>query len=331
MDGAPSALLSLIPSAVASYSPASAMESCLASPSGMTYEPSTARDGAVTSTSSAGDFPVRTSVSPAVATALTANEAASGWRWPGSFVKYDSHSRTWKTRQLLLLGGSVEFSESWPRWGSMRNGECSERTMLALHISENAFGFLLPTPTASEYGTRNNGKRGDGSVFATAGAPSLSTMARKNQWPTPRSSDGTHGGRITPRKSREGGNIIEAVSARTIWPTPTANDSRGSGSRNTKSSKAHFGLSLTDAVRGDGGRVRARRSLFATPLSRDHRSGLVSQETLDRNSRPLNEQIGGPLNPTWVEWLMGWPIGWTDCAPLEMVKFQQWLRSHGGV
>lgn len=38
----------------------------------------------------------------------------------------------------------------------------------------------------------------------------------------------------------------------------------------------------------------------------------------------------GTLNPPWVEWLMGWPIGWTDFAPLEMDKFQEWWRLHGG-
>jgi hypothetical protein len=30
-----------------------------------------------------------------------------------------------------------------------------------------------------------------------------------------------------------------------------------------------------------------------------------------------------------LEWLMGWPIGWTGLQPLETDKFQQWLRSHG--
>jgi hypothetical protein len=30
--------------------------------------------------------------------------------------------------------------------------------------------------------------------------------------------------------------------------------------------------------------------------------------------------IGGKLNPTWVEWLMGWPLGWTDLKPLVMDK-----------
>ena len=38
---------------------------------------------------------------------------------------------------------------------------------------------------------------------------------------------------------------------------------------------------------------------------------------------------GGTLNPTWVEWLMGWPLGWTDLKPLETDKFQQWQHSHG--
>jgi hypothetical protein len=35
------------------------------------------------------------------------------------------------------------------------------------------------------------------------------------------------------------------------------------------------------------------------------------------------------LHPDWTEWLMGWPIAWTECTPLATDKFQQWLRSHG--
>jgi hypothetical protein len=31
---------------------------------------------------------------------------------------------------------------------------------------------------------------------------------------------------------------------------------------------------------------------------------------------------GGQLNPSWVEWLMGWPIGWTDLKPLVTGKFR---------
>lgn len=32
----------------------------------------------------------------------------------------------------------------------------------------------------------------------------------------------------------------------------------------------------------------------------------------------------GQLNPEWVAWLMGWPIGWTELARLETDRFRQW-------
>lgn len=35
------------------------------------------------------------------------------------------------------------------------------------------------------------------------------------------------------------------------------------------------------------------------------------------------------LNPSFAEWVMMWPLEWTDLKPLVMVKFQEWLRSHG--
>lgn len=33
------------------------------------------------------------------------------------------------------------------------------------------------------------------------------------------------------------------------------------------------------------------------------------------------------LNPLFVEWLMGLPIGWTDLKPLEMESYQAWWLS----
>lgn len=74
-------------------------------------------------------------------------------------------------------------------------------------------------------------------------------------------------------------------------------------------------------------RWAAHRRL-ATPTATDARAnGPASQ--LRRRSPPLNAQAGGSLNPQWVEWLMGWPIGWSGCAPLAMAKFLQWLRQLG--
>lgn len=34
------------------------------------------------------------------------------------------------------------------------------------------------------------------------------------------------------------------------------------------------------------------------------------------------------LNPLFVEWLMGWPPGWTDYAPVATESFQSWLLTH---
>jgi hypothetical protein len=44
---------------------------------------------------------------------------------------------------------------------------------------------------------------------------------------------------------------------------------------------------------------------------------------------PLNALIGGPLNPRWIEWLMGWPIEWLNLKPLGTDRFRQWLCLHG--
>jgi hypothetical protein len=56
----------------------------------------------------------------------------------------------------------------------------------------------------------------------------------------------------------------------------------------------------------------------------------LNEQGVESQTR-LQQQItdGGPMNPEWVEWFMGWPIGMTALQPLAMDKFQQWLNSHG--
>jgi len=41
------------------------------------------------------------------------------------------------------------------------------------------------------------------------------------------------------------------------------------------------------------------------------------------------EEVPGlNADPDYVEWLMMWPMGWTDLKPLEMDKFREWLQLH---
>jgi DNA (cytosine-5)-methyltransferase 1 len=51
-------------------------------------------------------------------------------------------------------------------------------------------------------------------------------------------------------------------------------------------------------------------SFWPTPRARDWKGGAATQRNR-RRACPLNDAVGGCLNPDWVEWLMGFPPGWT--------------------
>jgi hypothetical protein len=111
--------------------------------------------------------------------------------------------------------------------------------------------------------------------------------------------------------------------SRAFIPTPTAGDAKSSGSRQVQGSQAHPGISLTDYVRQDGGRGR----MYPTPTCNDAKNN-GGQGQMRRNTEQLNVIAGGALNPTWVEWLMGWPLGWTDCTASVTDRFRSWQRQH---
>lgn len=64
---------------------------------------------------------------------------------------FDRDSRCWKTWTLFGTRGadSLEFLETWPRSGSMRNGECFRREDAEPPTIAPASGFWLATPTAT--------------------------------------------------------------------------------------------------------------------------------------------------------------------------------------
>ena len=146
-DTLPSALLNSYPITATCCCSDSATACSHASPCGMTFAPLTEQHGADVLTWFLAGFPVKTFQQPEKAQASTANEADSGAKWRGSFAKYSPDSRLWKTAQCSLLADSDVFSETWPRWGLMRDGGCSEETTLALITAAPEFGFW-PTPTS---------------------------------------------------------------------------------------------------------------------------------------------------------------------------------------
>ena len=78
--------------------------------------------------------------------------------------------------------------------------------------------------------------------------------------------------------------------------------------------------------------------MIPTPTQRDWKGGAVNNpyDNLDSlielgaTKNGHGQKTGLKLQPAFVEWMMGWPIGWTDLRPLEMARFQAWWRQHGG-
>ena len=70
----------------------------------------------------------------------------------------------------------------------------------------------------------------------------------------------------------------------------------------------------------------AAKNLWPTPRSSE--AGREPSRVKDRGSRStLSEKLGGKLNPVWIEWLMGFPAGWTELRPLEMQSFRKSRKS----
>ena len=125
-------------------------------------------------------------------------------------------------------------------------------------------------------------------------------------WPTPVSSSAMaenvdmvlerlESGR--PYKSR----LVEAVA---MWPTPTTQEVEhpdltltDTRRRMSLDGMTSHSLNLADSVR-----------MWPTPTAHPDNNEITLEE-----KKAMQAGNGGRLNPMWVEWLMGFPLGWTDC------------------
>lgn len=148
--GEPSAPSSGTPTPQAYCSPDKMTDFSRLSRFGMTFRPSTEIRGADLLTWCQEVSRVKTSAQQEKAQESMAHEAGCGDTWHASLAKYDRDSRSWKTRQCSLLAGLDEYSETWPKWGMMRAGECWEQNTPAQFTADIEYGFL-PTPMLSDF------------------------------------------------------------------------------------------------------------------------------------------------------------------------------------
>ena len=150
LDGAPSALLSLMPTLEACCLPASVTACCHGSRCGMTCEPLTASPGAAWRELSAADSRAPTSAAPADAPDLKASTPACGEKWQGSLAKWHPSSLSWRTHQTLLFEDSTECLATLPTWGLMRDGGLWALETPDFPTAANEHGSW-PTPKARDW------------------------------------------------------------------------------------------------------------------------------------------------------------------------------------
>ena len=254
-----------------------------------------------------------------------------------AFALYDHDTHFWKTSQACLLPAiSDEYTETWPKQGIMLDGVCWELTIVEPHTGERDGGFwLTPATMEIEGGPDRIEKRTEYNPKSKCQSDrTLTTYVKKGLWPSPSSQLAGEGPLLDELETKEGepaqrneraynpktGKHVQITLNRAVkmWPSPR-NRMTGAVTPNRSTDKFNNLES-----------VMARRTW---PIPRANKPEGYSSEnfrpTLAQIATGQDKPLGGQLNPDWVEWLMGWPIGWTDLKPLAMGRFQLWLQQHG--
>ena len=107
-----------------------------------------------------------------------------------------------------------------------------------------------------------------------------------------------------------------------LWPTPTVSEAERQHGYQGSNGKAY--ATLTGAV-GAAKVPDELRKKWPTPTARDWKdtgrpemlANYAHKKRLACSVAASDTSKRGSLNPTWVEWLMGFPTGWTDLEDLE--------------
>lgn len=93
---------------------------------------------------------------------------------------------------------------------------------------------------------------------------------------------------------------------------------------------------LLTSTPGDGSSRPALTlpQLWPTPMEHDHWMSNNPRSDGRQNQLPnvaalFCDHPKRRLNPLFTEWLMGWPIGWSDCGRPATESYLTWLASRG--
>ena len=280
--------------------------------SGMTFKPLTESRGEELLTSFLAAFPAKTLAQQERELESKVADQVCGNTWHELSMKYDLDSHSWRTHQCLWDEALQWSLVTLPKWGMTVNGVLFQHPTAERPISATGFGFW-PTPAARDGKPTNTMETLMQGRFMGQLANSVKL------WATPAARDWK--GHTVTANHPQGFNKCLANDVLN-WPTPQARDYKGSSGRSMKGEE----FDLPTAVKK-----------WPTPCANDNRDrGNLGSPAIQRRQEKGKQimlsmsvsDTSGALNPLWVEWLMAWPLGWTDLKPLAMDRFQSWQQQH---
>ena len=212
-----------------------------------------------------------------------------------------------------LTASEAACGTTWPASLARFNPDTHSLKTAQLLLLEDSTGCCVTLPRW--------GLMLDGELYPQ---PMLEPFTAENEsgyWPTPTTQDNVQirGIGAAENHKHRGTTLGGAVM---MWPTPTCDSATDRSSRYSQG-----GMPLTMAVK-----------MFPTPQASDNRDrGNLSTPAIARRVEKGKQVMlsicvsseNGRLNPRWVEWLMGWPIGHTSLKPLATDKYQEFAQQHG--
>lgn len=335
--------------------------------SGLTLPPSTLDRGVASWIASLRETPASPTPSPESAKARTMTDSclirSSGSSRSAGLVvssartcrgtptdSFACSSRHWSDWAIALR---QEYSAR-PKWGrAIDESDCSSwptSTVGDANASGNrpdkSLLSLTDVVVRQQWASPKTPSGGANSKRKERGAGGPDLQEQVNHWQTPNVPNGGRSAshaEMIGRTAMHNGRKVQIGLEHQVrsWATPRAEDSESSGIRHSRG--------VADTLTGQA-------YLWPTPAARDHK-GANSQEHVTTNGTgrmhmdqlpnfvehafrcsppapqtPSGETSSPPprsLNPRFVEWLMGWPTGWTDLGQQE-TGLSHWLRLSRG-
>jgi hypothetical protein len=192
----------------------------------------------------------------------------------------------------ICASASVTSPESYTRWATALRRASLQRRKLALRTSANASSFWPTAKVSTGDYCYSNGNHS---------TPALNLSGAARRWKTPLSLNHGETGNIA-------GQSQLGIQVR-HWRTPSDDSKRG-GAANAQARIAQgHTLNLQDQA-----------ASWASPHGRQDQTTPHGQ---------TSSNVGRKLNPLFVEWLMGWPIGSTGFDSAAMESSRRWQQRHG--